>query len=77
MINEVLHYTVQRETFEGENFSQFRGFVAIRESFLCEIWGRGIFLVAPVSTPRKFSLRKSYLPPIRESFLPPKFPAIR
>ena len=29
--------TVQRETFEGENFREFRRFVAIRE-----IWGRGI-----------------------------------
>ena len=24
--------------FEGENFCEFCGFVAIRESFLCEIW---------------------------------------
>ena len=31
--------TAQQETFKGENF---RGFVAIRKSFLCEIWGRGI-----------------------------------
>ena len=28
-----------RITFEGENFREFRGFVAIRESFLREIWG--------------------------------------
>ena len=33
---------VQRETFEGENFRKFRGFVAIRKSFLCEIWGCGV-----------------------------------
>ena len=33
---------VERETFEEENFRKFRGFVAIHESFLCEIWGRGI-----------------------------------
>ena len=26
----------------GENFREFCGFVAIRESFLCEIWGRGV-----------------------------------
>ena len=26
--------TVQRETFEGENFRKFRGFVAIFENFL-------------------------------------------
>ena len=30
------------ETFEGENFREFHGFVAVCESFLCEIWGRGI-----------------------------------
>ena len=30
------------KTFEGENFHEFRGFVAIHESFLCEIWGCGI-----------------------------------
>ena len=30
------------KTFEGENLREFRGFVAIRESFLCKIWGRGI-----------------------------------
>ena len=29
--------TVQQETFEGEN-REFRGFVAVRESFLREIW---------------------------------------
>ena len=34
--------TVQWETFEGENFCEFRSFVAIRESFLCEIWERGV-----------------------------------
>ena len=34
--------TVERETSEGETFCEFRGFGAIRESFLCEIWGRGI-----------------------------------
>ena len=36
------HRPVQWETFEGENFCEFRGFVAIRESFLRKIWGRGI-----------------------------------
>ena len=36
-------YTVQRETFEGENFREFRGFVAICESFLHEFLRHGIF----------------------------------
>ena len=31
------------ETFEGENFCNFCGFMAKRESFLSEIWGRGVF----------------------------------
>ena len=33
---EVKLHTTQRETFEGENFHKFCGFVAIHESFLCE-----------------------------------------
>ena len=32
-------YTVQRETFEGENFRKFQGFVATHQSFLCKFWG--------------------------------------
>ena len=44
---------------KGENFHEFRGFVAIRESFLREIWGVVSFGVAKASNPRKFSLQKS------------------
>ena len=36
-------YTIQWETFEGENFHQFRGFVAIRKHFLREIEGVASF----------------------------------
>ena len=46
--------TVQRETFEGENFRKFRGFVAIRESFFREIWGVAFFGTAKTSNPQKF-----------------------
>ena len=42
----------------GHSREKFRGFVAIREGFLCEIWGRGIFGVAKASNLRKFSPRK-------------------
>ena len=35
--------TTQQETFEGENFREFQGFVAICGRFLHKIWGRGIF----------------------------------
>ena len=65
------------ETFEGENFREFRGFVAIHESFLREIWGMVSFGAAKASNPWKFSLWKTYFSPIHESFLPQKFPAIR
>ena len=65
------------ETFEGENFHKFCSFVAIRESFLCKIWGCGTFGAEKASNSQKFSPRKSYILPIRERFLPQKFPAIR
>ena len=48
--------TVQWESFEGENFRKFRGVVAIRESFLCEIWGEASFGTAKPSNWQKFSL---------------------
>ena len=51
---------------------EFRGFVAIRESFLNEIWGRGVLGAAKASNLQKFSLRKSYFSPICKSFLPRK-----
>ena len=43
-----------RKLFKGENFHEFRGFVAIRESFLREIWGVVSFGAAKVSNPRSF-----------------------
>ena len=70
-------YKCSTETFESENFRKFRGFVAIRKGFLHKIWGCGTFGAAKASNLRKFSPRKSYFSPIRESFLPRKFPAIR
>ena len=66
-----------RETFEGEKFRKFCGFVAIRKSFLRKIWGVASFRTAKVSNLRKFSPQKSYFSTIHESFLPRKFPAIR
>ena len=60
--------------FQGR---KLRGFIAIRESFLCEIGGRGIF-GSDTSKPfaKVFSV-KILFPPNRESFFPRKFPAIR
>ena len=46
--------------FEGENFREFRGFVAVRTSFLREILGVASFGVAKTSNPRKFYPQKSY-----------------
>ena len=40
------------ENLRGRKFSRF---VAIRESFLCEIWGLAFFGAAKASNPRKFS----------------------
>ena len=47
--------TVQWETFEGENFCEFRGFVAIRKSFSVKYWGMAFIGMANESSPRKFS----------------------
>ena len=60
--------------FEGENFRKFYGFVAIHESFLAKFGGMTSFGAAQVSNLQKFSPRKSYFSPIRESYLPRKFP---
>ena len=60
--------------FRGRKLLQISRFVAIRETFLHEIWGVVPFGTAQACNPRKFSPRKS---PIRESFFPWKFPAIR
>ena len=43
------------ETFKRENFHEFRGFMAIRESFLREIWGMASFGTAKANNPQKFS----------------------
>ena len=45
--------TIQRETFEGENFREFQGFVVI--GFFVESWGCGVFQWAPMSTNEVFS----------------------
>ena len=51
--------TVQQETFEGEDLREFRGFVAVRESFLREIWGVASFGTAQASNPESF-LRENF-----------------
>ena len=69
--------TVEWETFEGENFREFRGFVAQCKSFLRKIWGVASFGKKKASSSQKFFPRKLYFSQNRKSFLPRKFPAIR
>ena len=47
--------TVYRKTFEGENFHEVCGFVAIRESFLHKLWGVASFGEAKACNPQMFS----------------------
>ena len=49
-------HSVANHTFEGENFREFHGFVAIRESFLREIWRRGTSARSSSFLPWKFSI---------------------
>ena len=62
---------------EGENFREFCGFVPIRESFLCKIWGCGILWHGMSEQSAKVFSAKSVFSPICKSFLPRKFPTIR
>ena len=55
---------------------KFREFVAICESFSVKFGDLALF-GSPASNTRKFSLRKSYFPPVCESFLPRKFLTIQ
>ena len=52
-----------------EIFCEFRGFLAICESFLRKIWGQGIFWW------HKWATRRSFL--CENHFLPRKFPTVR
>ena len=54
------------ENFRGRNSHKFRSFMAILESFLCEIWGVVSFGMAKTSNSWKFSPQKLYFSPIRE-----------
>ena len=68
--------TIERETFKGENFCKFF-FFSYSQNFSTQNWATWCLLVATLaSNPRKFSLRKSYFPPIRERLFPQKFPVI-
>ena len=66
------HSTVQRKTFKGENFCEFRGFVAICASFSLQNLGCGVLWHGK----SKQSV-KIIFSPIRESFLLRKIFAIQ
>ena len=51
MLNSILNNQFLRNYRIAKNFREFRSFVAIRESFLCEIWGVASFGVAKASNP--------------------------
>ena len=63
--------------FRGRKLRGFCGFVAIRESFLREIWGCGILWHGKSEQSAKVFSAKIVFSPIHESFLPRKFSVIR
>ena len=65
-----LLYTVGN--FQRRTFCKFRSLGAIHETFLREIWGRGILWHG-----KSEQSAQSYFSPIRDSFPPGKFPALR
>ena len=69
--NLCVYHTVG--TFEGENFYEFRSFVAIRKSFLHKIWERGVLWHSKSEQSVKVFSAKIVL---ITSFLSRKFPAI-
>ena len=75
VVNSLRCYQVlySRKLSREKNSREFQGFVAIRESFLCEIWGRIIFGSTSEQSGKVFSAKILF----RESFLPRKFLAMR
>ena len=69
-------YTVEQETFEGENFRKFQGFGSIRESFLHENQQPHPHVSGGAKQSTKLFFANFLLPPIRQSLLPQKFPII-
>ena len=57
-------------TFEGENFHEFRGFVAIHEAFAAKFGCMVSFGTVKASNLRKFSPQKLYFSPICKKFSP-------
>ena len=74
--NRLITYCIAGN-FRGRKLLQISHFVAICVSFLCEIWRCGVLWYGKNEQSAKVLPRKLYFSPIRESFLPRKFPAIR
>ena len=62
-----MQYTVQQETFEGENVCRFQDFIAIHESFLYEIFGLVSFSGTSEQSAKVF-FTKLYFPLIYKVF---------
>ena len=76
LVNRTLHMLLYSGKLSREK--TFAVFVAIRESFLCEIWGCGILWCTKSKQSTKFFFDKIvFFTNSRESFLPQKFPTIR
>ena len=65
------------EKLSGEKTRELRGFVAIREIFLCEIWGCDILWHGKSKQSEKVFSTKIVFFTNLQKFLPRKFPAIR
>ena len=71
------HYIIPYSgNFSGRKLSRISRFIWLSVKVFSAKFGDVASLAAPVSNSRKFSLWKSYFPPICESFLPRTFPPI-
>ena len=71
--NSVLYHITQN--FRGRKHSPISRFWSHPQKF--EIWACPCQTMIGFSIPREFSLRNVHFLPIRESFLPRKFPVVR
>ena len=78
MVTAIDLHTIWQRTFKGENIHEFPSFRPTHDSFLHE---RNLDVLCPLmigfSIPQKFSPQNGHFLPIRESFLPRKFPAVQ
>ena len=71
------HPTIKRKFLREKTFVNFAVLWLFANVFSVKCGGMASFGAAKASNPQKFSPQTLYFSPIRESFLPQKFPAIR